>query len=414
MVYQVAASLALLLITGYIVFGYGKAARIDPASTHRISRSINSIRFTTAIRKRKSQLFMKNFPDRLSKLTAVRAVTLADAAPFSDLAAMAPNAHFSAPGPRGQVLRDAIRQRIGINYFATLGVPLVRGREFTEFHSQPTSGAIPVVLNQTAARELFGQDGPLGRTLHDDLHTYTVIGVTADIKSVLMMAKPMATVFVPLVAPSLQAGPGQQGATVIVRGAGSNTVADVSRAIASLNQGLSVFNVGAMNDRLAQFNTVVRFASAMYGGIGLFGLILASIGLAGVTAYAVARRRKEIGIRMALGARSSQVLRLVMREGTVMVAVGSALGFAGAFLVSRVLSSLTFQLNQLFDKGPAIRRSWLARRCCSRPSRCSPVIFPPAARRGSIRWLRCGTSKPPHRLISTAPAESGIKRRTNG
>jgi putative ABC transport system permease protein len=78
------------------------------------------------------------------------------------------------------------------------------------------------------------------------------------------------------------------------------------------------------------------------------GLILACIGLAGVTAYAVARRRKEIGIRMALGARGFQVLRLVMKEGAVMVAIGSAIGFAGAVLISRALSSLTFQLNQLF------------------------------------------------------------------
>jgi ABC-type antimicrobial peptide transport system permease subunit len=112
--------------------------------------------------------------------------------------------------------------------------------------------------------------------------------------------------------------------------------------------------------------------------------------LAGVTAYAVARRRKEIGIRMALGARSSQVLRLVIREGTVMIAVGSSLGFAGAFLVSRVLSSLTFQLNQLFDKGtgdpallfgaPLLLAS-IAMLACYLPARRSARIDPLAALR---------------------------------
>ena len=83
----------------------------------------------------------------------------------------------------------------------------------------------------------------------------------------------------------------------------------------------------------------------------MFGLILASIGLAGITAYAVARRKKEIGIRMALGARKAQVLRLVMNEGAALVAVGTVLGFAGAFLISRALSSLTEQLAQAFGAG---------------------------------------------------------------
>jgi ABC-type antimicrobial peptide transport system permease subunit len=84
----------------------------------------------------------------------------------------------------------------------------------------------------------------------------------------------------------------------------------------------------------------VRLALGIYGGIGVFGLVLAAIGLAGVTAYAVARRRKEIGIRMALGARKAQVLRLVLREGAALVTVGTALGFLGAMALSKMLSSL--------------------------------------------------------------------------
>ena len=389
-VYQVAASLTLLLITGYIVFGYGKAARIDPGfDTSNLTLYQLDPAHDGYSQSQIAALYEK-LPDRLSKLTAVRAVTLADAAPFGDLAAILPNIHFSAPGPRGEVLRDATRQRIGANYFATLGVPLIRGRELNESDRKLASGAIPVLLNQTAALDLFGQDGPLGRTLRDDLHSYTVIGVTRDIKSGFMMAKPVPTVFVPLTAQSLGADPAWQGATVIVRGAGGNTVADVSNAIVSLDPHLTVFNVGGMNDRLEQFNTIVRFASAMYGGIGIFGLILASIGLAGVTAYAVARRRKEIGIRMALGARSSQVLRLVMREGAAMVAIGSALGFAGAVLVSRVLSAITFQLSQLFDKGtrdprlligaPLLLAS-LAMLACYLPARRSARIDPLTALR---------------------------------
>lgn len=390
-VYQVAASLALLLITGYIAFGYGQAARIDPGfdASNLTLYQLDPIH--DGYSQPQIEALYEKLPDRLSKLTTVRAVALADAAPFGDLAAVAPNAHFSAPSPQGDVLRDAIRQRIGMNYFATLGVPLLRGRELSDLDWQQTSGPVPVLLNQTAALALFGQDGPLGRTLHDEQHTYTVIGVARDIKSGFMMAKPVSTIFVPLKARSVHVSPAEQGATLVVRGrAGLDTIVDVRNTIASLDPDLTVFNVGSMNERLDQFNTIVRRASDIYAVIGIFGLILASIGLAGVTAYAVARRRKEIGIRMALGARSAQILRLVMKEGAVMVAVGSVLGFAGAFLVSRVLSSLTSQLAETLASsthdpllliGAPLLLASIAMLACYLPARRSARIDPLAALR---------------------------------
>ncbi len=355
--YQVASSLTLLLITGFIVMGFGKTARIDPG--------FNTANLTVfqldPIHDGRSQsqiaALYKELPERLSRRPTVRAVTLAEAAPFGEMMAV-PNIHFSAPGPRGEVLRNGTRQRIGIKYFATLGIAPVRGREFRDgefiddgefinVNKQPI-GAIPALLNQTAAHEFFGGDPPLDRTIRDDQHSYTVIGVVPDIKSGFMMSKTVPTVFVPITAGSAHAGPAQQGATLIVRGgAGLDTIADVRNAIASLDPYLTVFNVGTIDERLDQFNSIVQLSATIYLGIGIFGLILASIGLAGVTAYAVARRRKEIGIRMALGAQSSQVLRLVMKEGATLVVVGSALGFAGAALISRTLSSFSSEFTQI-------------------------------------------------------------------
>jgi len=382
-VYQVAASLTLLLITGYIVFGYSKAARIHPGfdTSNLTLYELDPVR--DGYSEAQIAALYEKLPERLSKLNTVRAVTLADSAPFAESDALLPHVHLSAPGPRGEILRDAIRHRIASGYFATLDVPMLRGREFSDFDREQTSGAIPVVLNQAAALSLFGQDGPLGRTLHDDLHSYTVIGVARDIQSGFMMAAPLPAVFVPF------AGPAPQGATLIVRG-GTDTIADVSNSISNLDPRLTIFNVGSMDQRLDQFNLILRSASAIFGGIGLFGLVLASIGLAGVTTYAVARRRKEIGIRMALGARSSQVLRLVMKEGAVMVAIGSALGFGAAFLVSRALSSLTYRLSQLFDQrssdpvlvfGAPLLLLTIAMLACYLPARRSARIDPLTALR---------------------------------
>jgi predicted permease len=387
MVYQVAGSLMLLLITGFIVRGYARASLDKPGFDTSYLTVFELDPIHDGYSEDRMAVLFRKLPERLSILPQVRAVTLAEAAPFSELVAV-PNAHFSAPGPHGDVLRDAIRQRIGVKYFATLGMQPLRGREFADFDQQPTSAAIPALVNQTAAREFFGNDGPLDRTIRDDQHSYTIIGLAPDIKSGFMMAEPVPTVFVPF---TVHAGPTPQGATLIVRGgAGLDMIADVRNAIAALDPYLTVFNVGTMNERLEQANTSLRLNSAIFGGIGLFGLILASIGLAGVTAYAVARRRKEIGIRMALGARSSQVLRLVMKEGAVMVTVGLALGFVGAIAVSRLLSSFLYQLAQAFHNGTSDPRlligaplllASIAMLACYLPARRSTRIDPLAALR---------------------------------
>jgi ABC-type antimicrobial peptide transport system permease subunit len=103
---------------------------------------------------------------------------------------------------------------------------------------------------------------------------------------------------------------------------------------------LNIFNVQTLGAYLDRSRSALRFSVQTYGGIGVFGLVLAAIGLAGVTAYAVAQRRKEIAIRTALGASRAQVLRLVIREGTALVSVGTVLGFLGAIALAKILSTL--------------------------------------------------------------------------
>jgi ABC-type antimicrobial peptide transport system permease subunit len=151
-----------------------------------------------------------------------------------------------------------------------------------------------------------------------------------------------------------------------------------------------VFNTRTMSEQLSQMNTLIQMGSFFYGGIGVFGLVLASIGLAGVTAYAVARRTKEIGIRMALGASPGQVLRLVMREGIALVIVGTALGFIGAVLVSRALASMTAELARAFGAsagdplllvGAPLLLGSLAILACYLPARRATRIDPLAALR---------------------------------
>jgi predicted permease len=357
--WQVASSLMLLLIVSYLVMGYRRTAHVDPgfetAGLYLLELDPAHDGYTAE----QSDKLLDLLPDRLARLSAAPSVTVAEASPFADFIAL-PNARFSAPQSTGDVQRSVVRQRIGAAYFATLGIPLAGGREFSkqDLRARPAAdSAWPALLNQTGAQELFGSENPIGRRIRDlkSARSYTVVGIARDLKPGFFSSKPVATVFVPLAldaqasaasdvfaAVNTGAAIAAPGATIIIRGpSGPDAIEAVRAELASIDPRLTVFNVRTMNDQISQMNSMIQFSSTFYGGIGVFGLVLASIGLAGVTAYAVARRSKEIGIRMALGATRSQVLRLVMNEGAALVAVGSVVGFLGAVLISRALASIT-------------------------------------------------------------------------
>jgi ABC-type antimicrobial peptide transport system permease subunit len=174
--------------------------------------------------------------------------------------------------------------------------------------------------------------------------------------------------------------------TLMVRSAGNSgpdAINEIRHEIAAIDPNLSVFNILTMTEYLGESDTLIRWTSVVYGGFGVFGLILASVGLAGVTAYSVAQRRKEIGIRMALGARQGQVLRLVMKEGATLVIVGAILGFLGAWAVGRVLAALSPEMGAslsakqpLLMIGAPLLLGGLAMLACYFPARRSTAVDP--------------------------------------
>jgi ABC-type antimicrobial peptide transport system permease subunit len=177
-----------------------------------------------------------------------------------------------------------------------------------------------------------------------------VVGLARDIPAVFS-ASSVPVVYVPLTRRNF-AHPAPFGLTLLVRGAaGPGTLEGIRHVLTQIDPNLSVFNVHTLREQLDQTDAYLKFAGGFYAGIGMFGLILASVGLGGVTAYSVARRRKELGIRMALGSGPGQAVRLVLREGTALVLVGSLIGYAGAVALTRVLSTTTEQIARIFQAG---------------------------------------------------------------
>jgi predicted permease len=344
MVAQVTGSLMLLLITGFLVIGIGQTssiqAKVDTKTMYLLS--VDPVR--DGYTAEKAQALFEKLPEQLKTVPAVHSVVLAAQAPYSVEDDEDGAIQFTAEGAAGAapVQISAMEETVGAGYFGALNEPLFAGREFVELDEriQPDgSKTLPIVLNDSAVRGFFGNGNAIGKRVRDDKQSYEVVGVVHDLKNGVGIG--VSIVYLPLTQRNF-ARPPADGMTIMVRSdAGPDALRGIRRQMAIIDPNLNLLNVRTLSDFLELSRASQRFSVDTYGGIGLFGLVLAAIGLAGVTAYSVAQRRREIGIRMALGARKAQVLRLVLREGAALVGVGTVLGFLGAFALSKVLATLT-------------------------------------------------------------------------
>jgi predicted permease len=238
------------------------------------------------------------------------------------------------PGPNESM--DVQLAIVADGYFDAMGIRLLAGRDF-RFDDDSAAQRVLVVNQQFATKYLSG-GAPIGRTVHVGDHDYTVIGIVPTGKY-QRLGEP-ATPFM-YFAQQQRFSPGQ---VIVVRTTvDPESVAPTLRAeVAALDPTLPLANVQSMNRQLGIALLPARLTGAVLGVFGLLGLVLAAIGMYGVMAYSVAQRTREIGIRMAIGAAAGDVIRLVMRQGLRLVAIGGAIGIVGAVAASRALSGILY------------------------------------------------------------------------
>ena len=357
MVSQVAASLMLLLIAGFLVAGLDQESKVqthfDPRAM--VLLSLDPVR--EGYTPEKAQAFFEHLPAQLERIPGLQSVALAAQRPYTivDEDSAVPLTAEISHGASQAVSRvqiSGIEETIGAGYFAALSEPMLAGREFDE-HDQlspaDSSKTIPVILNDNAARGFFGRETAIGQRIRDGKRSYEIVGVVRDLNNGIGISQ--SVMYLPLTDRDF-ARPSSGGITILARGdSGADVAAAVRGEIALLDPRLTVFNVQTLAGYLDTSRAAERFSIDTYAGIGGFGLVLAAIGLAGITAYSVAQRRKEIGIRMALGARKGQVLLQVLREGAALVIAGTVLGFAGAYALAKSLAALIDVFAQAFKVG---------------------------------------------------------------
>jgi putative ABC transport system permease protein len=230
------------------------------------------------------------------------------------------------------------------NYFRTLGIPLLAGRDF---RPSDALGAPEVVLvNQAMVRRYFPDENPIGRRLklgrpRSTAPWYTIVGVVGDVRHFGLDDQPRSEMFRPY---SQSAWPAM---TIVARTAGhpQALAASVRQAATGIDRELPISRVQTMQEWVEATTGPRRFPMQLLSAFGAVGLLLAALGIYGVTTYSVLARTHEIGIRMALGARPRDLAQMILREGAVLAGAGVALGLAGALALARLLRNLLYGLS---------------------------------------------------------------------
>jgi predicted permease len=255
-----------------------------------------------------------------------------------------------------------------------MGIPRVAGRDFG---GETASGAKTAIVNRAFVERLFPGKNPIGQQVTGDGETYQIIGVAGDVKTTTLGEDLQPVVYRSL-QQSIGAEPPLLGYTLVLHTAGHPAAMKeaVRRQIHALDPSLAVFNEETMEEQVHSAFFLPRLAATLFGVFGGIGLVLATVGLYGVMSYAVSRRTREIGIRMAMGAQPGTVERLVLRQGVVLTLTAVALGWPAAWMLSKLAASflygihphdaLTFAVVPPFLASIALVACWIpARRAAS-------------------------------------------------
>ena len=374
---QISMALVLLCATGLFLRSLGNASRIDIGFRSRglLMMSVDprihgytaerSIRFLTLARQ------------RIAALPGVITAACTDAVPLSGghrSDSFQVEGRPNPPGSTGSV--DLYMATAG--YFDTFGIPRISGRDFAE--EDPVSPRVAVV-NAVFAQLFFPGENPLGQRVRDGHRVYEIIGVVGNTKS-RTLGEDLRPVLYRSLAQDLADDPSFTGYSVVARFANNSGALEsaVRGEIHALDPALAVFDVRTIEEHLRDALFLPRLAGTLFGVFGFIGLALAAVGLYGIISHWVSRRTREIGIRLAVGARTGEVQRLVIRQGLMLTAIALVPGLAPAWVLAKLFSSflygvpthdaVTFTLVPAFLAVIALLACWIPSR---RAARVDPI-----------------------------------------
>lgn len=336
---QVGGSLMLLIIAALFARSLGQAHRTDlgfePAHVVNLTMDPQEIGYHEA----QTREFYHNLLQRVRALPGVTAASTAFSVPLGYYSNGATLAIDGYQAPAGQPAPVAVVNFVSPGNFETLGIPLLGGRDFTDRDDE--KAPYVAIVNQTFVKQYWPHQDPIGRhfrSVNDPAHSIEVVGVAKDARYIFVRGPEYPLVYFPF---AQHAGTSLETLQVRTAGDPKTMIPELERTIESLAPDLPVFEVKTMTEALYTLNGFLAYevAAGLAAAMGILGLVLSVVGVYGVISYAASQRSHEIGVRMALGAQPRQILRMILRQGIVIVAVGLVLGVLAALAAARVVGA---------------------------------------------------------------------------
>jgi len=341
---ETAFALALLIGSGLLVNSFVRLQRVDPGFD---PESTLTMRLTLPWEEYDMATIMTFFQElrtRVEALPGVASASVTNQFPPSVFL----NRQFAVEGQtyaEGGTLPQAYLTLVSPGYFESMGIPLLTGRTLDEGDRM---GSVEVaVVNQAAARRFFGTEAPIGRRFHlggpeEDGDWIEVVGVVGDTRNRGLDTRPEPEIF-----GSTHQVPGGNQFFLIVRATGDpmDLLPSIRQTVAAMDSDQPIYAIRTMKEALTASVAPKRIATLALSFFAAFALLLASVGIYSVVAFGVTERTREIGLRMALGAEGDSVLRLVVRQALLPVAVGAFFGIGLALVLRGFLQSLLFQVS---------------------------------------------------------------------
>jgi predicted permease len=333
---EVALAVVLVVGAGLMTKSFVTLLHVDPGFK---PDHLVAVKFTINKNQHPSP-YTQYYHDVIDKVRAVPGVVSAGAAKDTPFRGTGEINDFLPPGvvlKAGEAAPRATALHISDGYFRTIGAPMIAGREFTE--QDRTDGPFVIIINQALAKVAFPNESPVGRTMTiNGDQPAQIVGVVGDIRQVSMDEPAKPTIYLDNMITS------RQRVTLVARTGGEPLAMalQVREAIWSIDKDQTITTIFTFDDVVGESVARPRLLTVLLGIFGVLGLVLGAVGIYGVLAYLVSQRRREIGVRLALGASTFDVLAMVVRRGIALAIAGVVVGLLSAFALTRFLQGVLY------------------------------------------------------------------------